>query len=87
MMKQECFTLPQMGDFAQVATVVRVLRTMPGVVDVLASATFHQVVVQYDERMTSSTLIEEQLAHIGFVPCEEGSSWWDAETEVLASSN
>ena len=86
-MKQDCFTLPQMESFAQVAAVVRALRTIPGVVDVLASATFRQVVVQYDENVTSSALIEERLAHIGFVPCEGGSPLWDPETGVLASSN
>lgn len=47
------------------------LRTLPGVVDVLASAMLHQVVVQYDESLIAPAVIVHHLEGLGFVPHQD----------------
>lgn len=66
MMKQDCYNLPQMESAAEVFAVGQALRGLPGVIDVLASAAFRQIVVQYDDSRVSSIFIEEQLKRVGF---------------------
>lgn len=86
-MKQECYTLPQMRGWPDVTRVTRSLRAIPGVVDVLASATFHQIVVQYDNTLTSGSAISNLLIAMGFSPVAENMSAPYPNGEVFSLSN
>ncbi len=71
-MEQRTFHLPTMSTYQQAQAAAYALRALPGVVDVLASAVFHLIVVQYDESQVSPALITQELTALGFVPVVNG---------------
>jgi allophanate hydrolase subunit 1 len=84
-MEQRSFYLPTMNTYQQAQTAAYALRALPGVVDVLASAVLHQLVVQYDESRISPTLITQELTGLGFMPLAPGDQ--TAELGTLAVSD
>jgi hypothetical protein len=67
-MVQQSFLIPTMITYQETETTAYALRALPGVVDVLASAALHQVVVQFDESLISPKVIIHHLEDLGFMP-------------------
>ena len=67
-MVQQSFLIPTLITYQETETTAYALRALPGVVDVLASATLHQVVVQFEEALISPAVIICHLEELGFMP-------------------
>jgi cation transport ATPase len=70
-MIQQSFNLPAMDTCSKAESAAYALRSLPGVVDVLASATLHQIVVHYDESRISPATIVQHLQGLGFAPYQD----------------
>lgn len=85
-MIQQSFYLPAMDTCSKAESTAYALRAIPGVVDVLASATLHQIVVQYDESRISPAVIARHLEDLGLVPYQDNQTFLatDKKTSIAA---
>jgi len=70
-MERVTFNVPKMYADHHVKAVRQALAGLPGVADVLASAAFKRVVVEYDPDATTPATIEESLRAAGYGPGED----------------